>query len=249
MPEHPVRPVRNPAKGPVTCEHDPALWQTAQLRYRDHLNRGGGIFYVGIPPDPDSAEAADWLWRSRSEIAVLPPFTFRISALEEGVDTGVVSVEVVTEEIRMWVTYPGKQVHWASPPNDPRDDWNTLNWPQAATALLASERMIHGWDPQWDRAISTTVAGRPGARGLLVLTLPWSDERSYGGDLQPHRMDLSTETAEVVIDDQRGVILEWNRLVDGQIFEHNAFATIDFDIALTDRDFDPVALGLTKRQT
>lgn len=49
-----------------------------------------------------------------------------------------------------------------------------------------------------------------------MLKLPWSDERSYGDDLQPHWMNLSAETAEVVIDDERGVILEWNGLVDGQ---------------------------------
>jgi hypothetical protein len=50
-----------------------------------------------------------------------------------------------------------------------------------------------------------------------------------------------------VIDDERGVIREWNRLVEGQVFEHNAFTAIDVDVPLTDRDFDPVALGLTNR--
>lgn len=55
-----------------------------------------------------------------------------------------------------------------------------------------------------------------------------------------------SDAAEVVIDDEHGVILEWNDVVDGQVFERSAFTSIDFKIALTARDSDPVALGLTK---
>lgn len=163
MPELDIRPVQSPAKGLMTCDHDPALWRIATLRYRDHLTRGGGIFYVGIPPDPDSPEAANWIWRSRSEIVVRPPFTFRILVLEEnGIDSGVVSDYVVTERFRCWTTYSDKHVYWDGPPDDPRDEWKTMSWPQAATALLAPERMIHGWEPRWEHAIPNDRRRSPG---------------------------------------------------------------------------------------
>lgn len=111
MPERQLRPLQSPARGLVTCEHDPALWQTAALRYRAHLTRGGGVFYVGIPPHPDSPEAANWTWRSRSEILVRPPFTFRTRVLaKNGVDSGVISDEIVTEQLRCWTTHSDKRV-------------------------------------------------------------------------------------------------------------------------------------------
>lgn len=215
---------------------------------RGPATRGGGVFYVGIPPHPDSPEAANWIWRSRSEILVRPPFTFRTRVLaKNGVDSGVISDEVVTEQLRCWTTHSDKRVYWTQPPNDPRDEWSTLNWPRAATVLLAPERLIHGWDPQWEHATSTTVAGRPRMRVPLVLTLPWSDPRSYGDSDLPYWFDVSAENAEVVIDDGRGVILEWNGLVVGQVFARNAFTAIDFDVALANHDFDPAALGITDR--
>lgn len=93
----------------------------------------------------------------------------------------------------------------------------------------------------------TTTLGRPGTRVPLLLTIPWSDPRSYGDSDLPYWFDVSAEHAEVVIDHERGVIVEWNGLVDGQVFERNAFTAIDFDIPLTEDDFDPAALGLTKR--
>lgn len=242
MPERQLRPFQSPAVGRVTSDHDPALWRIAAIRYHEFMSRGygPGDFHVGIPPHPDSPEASLWSWCSKSEIAVLPPFTFRIRMLEENdIDTVVISDEIVTEQLRCWTTHSDKRVYWAQPPNDSRDEWNTLNWPQAATALLVPARMLHGWDPQWDDATPTTIAGRPGTRVPLALTIPWSDPRSYGDSDLPYWFDVSAETAEVVIDDARGVIVEWNGLVDGKVFERNAFTTIDFNAPLTDHDFDP----------
>lgn len=51
----------------------------------------------------------------------------------------------------------------------------------------------------------------------------------------------------MVIDDERGVTLEWNGLVDDKVIDHNTFTAIDFDMDPANRDFDPGALGLTKR--
>ena len=120
-----------------------------------------------------------------------------------------------------------------------------MSWREAATALLGPARLIHGWEPQWNRTAPATVAGRPGTRVPLVLALPWSAPRSYGDSLQPHWMHIDAEEAEVVIDDERGVILEWNGLVDGQVFERNVFTAIDFEIPHADHDFDPAALDVT----
>lgn len=243
MTEHALHPLQSPAKGLVLREHEPRLWRIVALRYRAFLSRGGGIFYVGIPPDPDSPEASVWSFRDEVEIAVLPPASFRIGQRDE--NGGVISDEFITEQIRVWIIHSDGSVHRATPSNDPRDKWQTLNWPREATALRAPDRMLHGWDPQWGEATPTTILGRPGTRVPRVLTIPGSDPRAYGDELQPHWFDVSTETAEVVIDDEHGVILEWNGLVDDQVFEHSAFTAIDFDAELTERDFDPDALGLT----
>lgn len=238
MPEISLRPVQSPAWGRVITEHHLALWRTAQLRYRDYLTRGGGIFYVGIPPaDPNSREAAMWRWTWSSEIVVLPPDTYGYREIESADTDHPAPAERIDT---------ARRLHWETTPNDARNV-ETMSWPQAATALLAPARLLHGWVPRWDDASPATVAGRPGTRVPLTLQIPWSDPRSYGDSLQPHWMDLYTEIAEVVIDDDRGVILEWSGLIDGQVFERNAFSVIDFDVQLSDRDFDPAALGLTKR--
>ena len=239
-----LRPVRAPAKGQFAIEFEPALLRTAMLHYRDHLAEGGGVFHVDIPPHPDSHEAKDWNWRSSSEISLFPPLTFRHTF--QSPEDGATSDYIVTERSTFSPPPDDSAGTWQEHPHDPGHDPLTLNWLEAAIALLAPQRLIHGWTPQWDDATPTTTAGRPGTRVPLAITLPWSDPRSYGDDLVPDWMHLFTETAEIVIDDEHGVILEWNGLVDGEVFHRNAFTAIDFNAPLTARDFDPDALGLTK---
>ncbi len=245
MPELELRPLQAPAKGRITTELDPALVRTAMLRYRDHLTQGGGTFHIDIPPHSDSPEAKAWTWRWSSEISLYPPLTFRSTSQDQ--DDGVASDYIVTERSTFFLPLDDSGGAWKEQPHDPSHDLLTLSWLEEAIALLAPERLIHGWTPQWNDATPTTAAGRPGTRVPLVLTLPWSDPRSYGDDLVPDWLHLPTETAEIVIDDEHSVILEWNGLIDGEVFHRNAFIAIDFDAPLTERDFDPDTLGLMDR--
>ncbi len=245
MPELELRPLQAPAKGRITSELDPALTRITMLRYRDHLTQGGGVFHIDIPPHPDSNEAKAWNWRWSSEISVFPPLTFRSTSQDR--EDGVTVDYIVTERSIFFLPLDNSGGAWREQPHDPSHDLLTLNWLEEAIALLAPQRLIHGWNPQWDAATPTTTAGRRGTRVPLVLVLPWSDPQSYGDDLVPEWMHLFTETAEIVIDDEHGVILEWNGLIDGEVFHRNAFTAIDFEASLTARDFDPDALGLMDR--
>lgn len=217
MPEHPLRPLQSPAKGRVTRQGDPGLTRIVMIRYDAFMARGHGPgdYFVGIPPEPGSPEVktSKWSFHRRSEVAVLPPVSFRIGDLgEDDRRASVVGEQIVNEHVNFSISHVNGQMSWSDPVGDPFETWNPMNWPEEAAALLAPDRLIHGWSPDWDRVTPTTILGRPGTRVPLDRAIPFSDPRAHGDEDLPYWFENYSDAAEVVIDDEHGVILEWNGL-------------------------------------
>lgn len=99
--------------------------------------------------------------------------------------------------------------------------------------------MLHRWSRNGTVPLSRSSLAVRG-RAFLVRTVPFSDPRAYGDEDVPYWFEVYSETAEAVIGDELGVILEWNGLVAGQVHDHSAFTAID--AVPTDRDVDPISL-------
>ncbi len=129
-------------------------------------------------------------------------------------------------------------------PNDLscRDDADDISCcygpqPNVALALLRPRCFFHGRELR-GTPVATTVLGRPALLIPLQRLIPLTDPRILGDALNPPVLDEAEET-EVVVDRERGVILEWRALFDGQPYERHFFTDIHFDEPMSEEEFSP----------
>lgn len=117
--------------------------------------------------------------------------------------------------------------------------------PREALALLNPRCFFHGWNVIEERRTETTMLGCPADVLPLRRIIPLSDPRILGDEMNPTVFD-ETEDAEIVVDREHGVVLEWRGLLDGEIYERHFFSEIAFDVPVdpalfaTPRDPDHV---------
>lgn len=109
--------------------------------------------------------------------------------------------------------------------------------PREALALLNPRCFFHGWNVIEERRTEIMMLGRPAHVMPLRRIIPLSDPRILGDEMNPTVFD-ETEDAEIVVDREHGVVLEWRALLDGEIYERHFFREIAFDVPLEQSDFD-----------
>jgi hypothetical protein len=67
--------------------------------------------------------------------------------------------------------------------------------------------------------------------------IPLSAPRILGDAMNPTVFD-ETENAEILVDREHGVVLEWRALSEGNVYERHVFSEIAFDVPLERLDFD-----------
>ncbi len=103
--------------------------------------------------------------------------------------------------------------------------------PREALALLYPRCFFHGWQVVEERWTEVTMLGRPAHILPLRRIIPLSDSRIGGDEMNPTVFD-ETEDAEIVVDREHGVVLEWRAFLDGQVYERHSFTEIAFDVPL-----------------
>lgn len=100
-----------------------------------------------------------------------------------------------------------------------------------ALALLYPRCFFHGWNVIEERRTPTTMLGRPADVLPLRRTIPLSDPRIGGDEMNPTVFG-ETDDAEIVVDREHGVVLEWRALFEGNVYERHFFSEIAFDVPL-----------------
>lgn len=106
-----------------------------------------------------------------------------------------------------------------------------------AVALLAPRYLVYGWKERPGSRDVTEALGRTAYRIALAPVIPFQDPRMMGDELCPNYFN-DTDELELVVDGERGVVLEWRYLLDGNMYERHFFSEIAFDVPLDRSDFD-----------
>ena len=116
-----------------------------------------------------------------------------------------------------------------------------LYWSQPhdieAVALLAPKRLLYGWRERAGLRKATEVLGRAGYRVAFERWILFDDPRMMGHELCPNFFDNSDEL-ELIVDAERGVIVEWRFLLHGEVYERFFFSEIAFDVPVERSEFE-----------
>lgn len=157
--------------------------------------------------------------------------------------------------LRKLATKTVNPAYWAFEANDPAASFKAVHPSQRhshddldaycygphtreALALLQPNCFLHGWHADWEGHTETSVLGRAADFVALRRIIPLTDPRILGDALNPTVFDES-EHAEVVIDRERQVILEWRGLWEGQPYERHVFTDLAFDVPIDETVFYP----------
>jgi hypothetical protein len=108
---------------------------------------------------------------------------------------------------------------------------------RAALALLNPRCFFHGRDALEDRRTETMVLGRVADVVPLRRSIPLSDSRPMGDEMNP-TVFQETEEIEIVVDRKHGVILEWRALFEGDVYERHFLTEIAFDVPVDRSAFE-----------
>ena len=106
-----------------------------------------------------------------------------------------------------------------------------------ALALLSPRCFFHGWDVLEERRTEISTLGRPAEIVPMRRIIPLSDPRIMGDEMNPTVFG-ETEDAEIVVDREHGVILEWRALFEGNVYERHFFSEIAFDVPVERSEFE-----------
>lgn len=106
-----------------------------------------------------------------------------------------------------------------------------------ALALLQPRCFFYGREPIWAEPAAMTFLGRPAKLMRLRRMIPLDDPRILGDQFNPIVFEETMET-EVIVDLERGVVLEWRGLFNGAPYERHVFTEIAFDESMDSDDFD-----------
>ncbi len=111
---------------------------------------------------------------------------------------------------------------------------------RGALALLNPKCFFHGWDVVEQRRTEIVMLERPADLLQPRRSIPLSNPRILGDVMNPTVFD-ETEAAEIVVDREHGVILEWRALFEGNVYERHFFSDIAFDVPI-----DPALLAIPR---
>lgn len=133
----------------------------------------------------------------------------------------------------------GRAVNTLASPSRLRDCYGPH--PREALALLNPRCFFHGWDVLEERRTEISMLGRPAELVPLRQVIPLSDPRIMGDEMNPTVFD-ETENAEILVDREHGVVLEWRTLFEGNVYERHFFSEIAYDVPV-----EPSAFEITGR--